>query len=84
MPRFTDRIATMPRDELLKEIQSIEQERNELYDHSRVVFNEWRDAKIADGEMRFKSIHRKIKQTYSKLKKASDERIRRDLQEARG
>lgn len=81
MPRFSDIIATMPTEELRKQIESMKQEYNELDEQSRRVWDEWRENKITDGEMIYKKIANKRDQLIGKIFRAQRERHRRDIQE---
>lgn len=86
MPRFADRIATMPTDELLKEIESIKQEYNQGIHHYDKMFSGWMNNTNNNNEIYEKMCNLLsdiIKQLHRKLDMAMKERYKRDIQETR-
>lgn len=84
MPRYADMIATMPTDELRKQIESMKQERNKSLEEIDRIFQNAINRENGDYEIISGLLGSKIKQLNRKIHKAVVERGMRDIRETRG
>ena len=83
MPRYADMIATMPTEELRKQIESMKEERETLHQEYDIKYAEWMKGENDDLEIQCGSLNIKIKQLNRKIHMAIEERGVRDIQETR-
>ena len=83
MPSFADMIATMPTEELRKQIESMKEERETLYQEYDIKYAEWMKFENDELEIQCGSSNIKIKQLNRKIHMAIEERGVRDIQEMR-